>query len=63
VIFGVSPHLNLDGDLVGYISSALGAIIVLVAGSAWRKSKRRRDEQLALTTGAAARPGDQASMR
>jgi YjbE family integral membrane protein len=59
VIFGVSPHLSLDGDLVEYISSALGAIIVLVAGSAWRKSKQRRDKQLALATGAAAQPRDQ----
>jgi YjbE family integral membrane protein len=63
VIFGVSPHFNLDGDLDGWISSALGAITVLVAGSAWRKSKQRGREQLALKAGAAARPRDQASTR
>jgi YjbE family integral membrane protein len=60
VIFGVSPHFSLDGDLVGYISSALGAVIVLVAGSAWRKSKQRQDEQIALAKGAVAQPSDRA---
>jgi predicted tellurium resistance membrane protein TerC len=59
-IFGVSPHFSLDGDLIGYLSSVLGAITVLVVGSAWRKSKQRQDEQLALTPGEAVQPGDQA---
>jgi YjbE family integral membrane protein len=47
-VFGVSPHFSLDGDLVEYISSVLGAIAVLVVGSIWRKRKLRRLEQLAL---------------
>jgi predicted tellurium resistance membrane protein TerC len=47
-IFGVSPHLNLDADLVGYLASILGAITVLVAGSIWRKRKLQQLEQLAL---------------
>jgi len=29
-IFGVSPHFSLDGDLVGYLASVLGAVAVLV---------------------------------
>jgi YjbE family integral membrane protein len=33
-IFGVSPH-----EAVGYVASVLGAIIVLVAGSIWRRRK------------------------
>src|SRR6202011_634731 len=32
-IFGLSPHFNLEGELVGYIASLLGAITVLVVGS------------------------------
>ena len=60
-IFGVSPHLSLDGDLVEYISSVLGAMTVLVVGSAWRKSKQRRDKKLTLTPASkAVQPGDQA---
>jgi YjbE family integral membrane protein len=38
-IFGGSSHFSLDGDLVEYICSILGAITVLVVGSAWRKRK------------------------
>jgi YjbE family integral membrane protein len=47
-VFGVSPHFSLDGDLVEYIASVLGAIIVLVAGSIWRKRRLQQLEQLAL---------------
>jgi YjbE family integral membrane protein len=47
-IFGVSPHFSLDGDLVEYISSILGAIAVLVVGSIWRKRKLRQLEHLAM---------------
>jgi YjbE family integral membrane protein len=47
-IFGVSPHFSLDGDLVGYISSVLGAIGVLIVGSIWRKRKLQQLEHLAL---------------
>ena len=60
LIFGQSPHLNLDADLVEYISSVLGAITVLIAGSAWRKAKQRQDKRLpvAAVGEAAPRPGD-----
>ncbi len=38
-VFGVSPHVSLDGDLVETICSVLGAITVLVTGSIWRTRK------------------------
>ncbi|THD64910.1 MAG: TerC family protein [Bradyrhizobium sp.] len=41
-VFDVSPHVSLDGDLVETICSVLGATIVLVAGSIWRRRKLRR---------------------
>jgi YjbE family integral membrane protein len=47
-VFGVSPHFSLDGDLGEYLSSVLGAIAVLVAGSIWRKRRLQRLERLAL---------------
>ncbi len=47
-IFGVSPHFSLDADLVGYISSVLGAIGVLVVGSIWRKRRLQHLEEPAL---------------
>jgi YjbE family integral membrane protein len=59
-VFGVSPHFSLDGDLVEYISSVLGAIGVLVVGSIWRRRKLRQLEHLALTAaGEEALPADQ----
>lgn len=58
-IFGVSPHFSLDGDLVEYIASILGAIVVLIAGSIWRRRRLRQLEHLALPTAAeVARPVD-----
>jgi YjbE family integral membrane protein len=58
-IFGVSPHFSLDGDLVEYISSVLGAVGVLVVGSIWRKRKLQQLEHLALpAAGEAALPAD-----
>jgi predicted tellurium resistance membrane protein TerC len=36
-MFGVSPRFSLDADLMYYIASTLGAVIVLVVGSGWRK--------------------------
>ncbi|MBV9979877.1 TerC family protein [Bradyrhizobium sp.] len=39
-IFGVS-HLSFGGDLMDFVASALGAIVVLVAGSIWRSRKLR----------------------
>jgi YjbE family integral membrane protein len=47
-VFGVSPHFRLEGDLVEYLASVLGAIAVLVAGSIWRKRRLQHLEQLAL---------------
>jgi YjbE family integral membrane protein len=41
-IFGVSPHFSLDGDLAEYIASVMGAVLVLVVGSIWRKRRLRR---------------------
>jgi predicted tellurium resistance membrane protein TerC len=56
-IFGISPQLNLEGELDGYIASVLGAIIVVVAGSIWRKRKLKQLENLALPdAGAAIQP-------
>jgi YjbE family integral membrane protein len=49
VIFGVSPHFSLEGELVGYIASLLGAITVLVAGSIWRRRKLRQLELPAMS--------------
>ena len=58
-IFGVSPHFSLDGDLVEYIASILGAIAVLIAGSIWRRRRLKQLEHLALPTAAeVARPVD-----
>jgi YjbE family integral membrane protein len=51
-IFGISPHFSLDGDLVEYIASILGAIVVLVAGSLWRRRRLKQLEHLALPTAA-----------
>ncbi len=46
--FGTSSHLSLDADLVEYVTSLLGAIAVLVAGSIWRRRRLRGLEKLAL---------------
>jgi YjbE family integral membrane protein len=40
---GVSPH-----DLVGYIASVLGAVVVFVAGSIWRRRKLRHNAAAAI---------------
>ena len=54
-IFGVS-HLSFDGDLMSFVASALGAILVLIVGSIWRSRKLReaaRTESLAAAERAA----------
>ena len=54
-IFGVS-HLSFDGDLMDFVASALGAILVLIVGSIWRSRKLReaaRAESLAAADRAA----------
>jgi YjbE family integral membrane protein len=43
-VFGVSPHFSLDGDLVETVCSVLGAIMVLMAGSIWRRRKLQHGE-------------------
>jgi YjbE family integral membrane protein len=60
VAFGVSPHFSLDGDLVEYICSLLGAIAVLGVGSIWRKRRLQQLDHLALPAAVeAAQPIDQ----
>jgi YjbE family integral membrane protein len=60
-IFGVAPHFSLDGDLVEYLASILGAIAVLAAGSIWRKRRLQQLEQIALPAAVeTAQPGDRA---
>jgi YjbE family integral membrane protein len=43
-VFGVAPHFSLDGDVVEYVASVLGAIVVLVVGSIWRRRRLHRAE-------------------
>ena len=43
-ILGVS-HFNLDGDLMDIAASVLGAIVVLVVGSIWRRRKLQAQTQ------------------
>ena len=45
-LFGAS-HLSLDGELMGTVASMLGAIVVLVAGSIWRKRSLGQAEHAA----------------
>src|SRR6202048_2415858 len=51
-VFDISPHFSLDGDLVEYIASLLGGIVVLGVGSIWRQRRLQRLEQLALSPAA-----------
>lgn len=44
-VVGVPPH-----DLVGYLASILGAIVVFVAGSIWRRRKLRHNAHAAVLT-------------
>ena len=54
-VFGISPHINLEGELDDYVASVLGAVVVLIAGSIWRNRKARELGHMAL-----ARPSDPA---
>ena len=47
-MFGVSPHFASTADRGEYVASVLGAIVVLVVGSIWRKRRLRQLEELAL---------------
>ena len=53
-IFGVAPQLSLDGELAETLSSLLGAILVLVAGTVWRKRKLAESDEVVLSADAAA---------
>ena len=44
-IFGVKPDPGLEGELPAYLASLLGAILVLVVGSIWRKRKLQQFEE------------------
>jgi YjbE family integral membrane protein len=48
-VFGISPRLRLDGDLLETVCAVLGAAAVLVAGSIWRKRKFQHLERPALS--------------
>jgi YjbE family integral membrane protein len=54
-VLGISPHINLEGELDDYVASVLGSVVVLIAGSIWRNRKARELEHMAL-----ARPSDPA---
>jgi len=47
-IFGISPQLALEGELDEYIASVLGALVVLIAGSIWRRRRTRQLQDIAL---------------
>jgi len=52
-IFGVAPQISLDGELAETLSSLLGAIVVLAAGTLWRRRKLAESEQVVLSDAAA----------
>jgi YjbE family integral membrane protein len=52
-IFGLAPSFNLDGELMETVTSIVGAIIVLLAGSAWRRRALRGSEVSSATRSAA----------
>jgi YjbE family integral membrane protein len=54
-IFGVALHISLDGELAETLSSLLGAILVVIAGTIWRKRKLSAAEKVVLSADAAAR--------
>lgn len=55
-IFGAARHLRLDGDLVETLASLLGAGIVLIAGSIWRRRKQTAATPLKLSAEEPVRP-------
>jgi YjbE family integral membrane protein len=48
-VFGISPRLRLDGDLIETVCAVLGAVAVLVVGSVWRRRKFHHVERPALS--------------
>jgi YjbE family integral membrane protein len=57
-VFGVSPRFSLDMELVDFLASVFGAIIVLVAGSIWRARSFNDTEHRARLAAAEARRAD-----
>jgi YjbE family integral membrane protein len=47
-MFGAASQLSLEGDLIEYTCSILGAIAVLIAGTIWRKRRLRHRDGLPL---------------
>jgi YjbE family integral membrane protein len=45
-VFGLTPHFTIHEDIGEFASSLLGAIVVLIAGTLWRRSKQQHDEEL-----------------
>jgi hypothetical protein len=54
-IFGGTAHLRLDGELAETLASLLGALLVLIVGTIWRKRKLADAKKIVLPTDAAAR--------
>jgi YjbE family integral membrane protein len=46
-IFGIAPHISLDGELAGTLASLAGAFIVLIAGTIWRRRKLAEAKKVA----------------
>lgn len=44
-VFGISPHLSIENELMETLASVLGALVVLIAGSVWRSRKLRADQR------------------
>jgi YjbE family integral membrane protein len=57
-VFGVSPQFSLDTELIDFLASVFGAIIVLVAGSIWRARSRNETEHRAKLAAGEARRAD-----
>jgi YjbE family integral membrane protein len=54
-IFGVAPHISLDAELDETLASLLGAIVVLIAGTVWRRRKLAKSREVVLSADSAAR--------
>ena len=55
-LFGWAPKLRLDGDLAEYICAVLGAVLVLVVGSIWRRQHLHHLDQVVVPVTAEAVP-------
>jgi YjbE family integral membrane protein len=61
-IFGWAPHFRIDNDLDECLCSVIGAILVLVVGSIWRRRRLRHIDQIVVPVAseAAAPPAERA---